>query len=232
MVVMLCGPMTGNPELDFPLFEQYEEKLISTGIDVINPMRYIARHQAQFEEFKKNNDSRLDDDDLKWLTDVTFMLSALQVCDAILLIPDWNCAIDSMIVVLAAQTMGVKMLYYYENELRQKNIGVITNPHLSSDEPEIIDVADNPVDPKKLTRKEFDEAKKQWLKQDSDVADQDDAENESWRGNAAEIITVEDVKAKTDDMVAKEKADHLGNWVRKQWPDRFAEKGGRDDEDD
>ncbi len=125
MKALLCGPMTGDMKIDRPNFQQYEDKLKSAGIEVINPIKVIESYWQEAGSAVKPPEAKIDDTVWKDFCEIRLVLNELAFCDAVFLMPDWYFAINAIIVAFAAQAMNRKKLYYEADVLFKKNIGLI-----------------------------------------------------------------------------------------------------------
>lgn len=71
MKLYLAGPMTGYPELNFPLFHAEAARLRSAGFDIVNPAEINADPTAG------------------WLTCMRDDIAQLVRCDGVALLPGW-----------------------------------------------------------------------------------------------------------------------------------------------
>lgn len=70
--IYLAGPMTGYPELNFPLFHSETARLRALGLDVVNPAEINADQAAE------------------WSACMRADIAQLVTCDAVALLPGWR----------------------------------------------------------------------------------------------------------------------------------------------
>lgn len=87
----LSGPMSGYPNLNWPLFNRTAVRLRNLRWEVVNPVAI-------------NNDP-----DAAWLDCIAADLQAMDGCTAICMLPGWEASFGARIEHLAAQKMGLKI---------------------------------------------------------------------------------------------------------------------------
>jgi hypothetical protein len=88
--IYVSGPMTGMPELNFPLFNAVTARLREMGWEVVNPVEI-------------NPDPGAD-----WLTCIVADLEAMRGCTDIALLPGHGLSDGSAMEKIAAKRMGCK----------------------------------------------------------------------------------------------------------------------------
>ena len=104
--VYLCGPMTGIPKHNFPLFFRAERELKKLGFKVVNP----ARMDVESKELSQ--DGRI----LKQVDARTVakrdMATILDHCDGIVLLPGWKHSRGARAERALAEWMDMSILSY------------------------------------------------------------------------------------------------------------------------
>lgn len=72
MRIYLAGPMTGYPDLNFPLFDAEAKRLRAKGHEVVNPAEVKLHEGAGWTDYMRAD------------------LPLLCTCEAIALLPDWH----------------------------------------------------------------------------------------------------------------------------------------------
>lgn len=173
MNVLLCGPITGDDAVDYEIFKSFEDDLSGIGgISVINPMRNLEAYRKKFSKPDGLRGLKVGEDGLEWLNDITFMLNALTVSDAILLLPGWNSAADSIIVCLAAQALNIDMVYFDEaGDLCRQRINLVTESSFDNEEIETTEWNDRRRPPI-ISDRQYRAKTRQWRAQDHEARDQ------------------------------------------------------------
>lgn len=110
MKLYLAGPMTGYPELNFPLFHTVTARLRALGFDIVNPAEINADPNAEWLDCMRA--------DIKQLVD----------CDGVALLPRWDESRGASIEHNLARDLGLRV--FRANQL----IGLTGDfPVLSSD---------------------------------------------------------------------------------------------------
>jgi hypothetical protein len=91
--VYLSGPMTGQPDLNFPLFNKAAAALRAKGMEVVNPAEMCTDEPTSWEKFMR--------EDIKALCD----------CDAIVLLPGWECSKGAHLELHIAHRVGLEVTY-------------------------------------------------------------------------------------------------------------------------
>lgn len=93
--VYIAGPMTGIPELNYPLFNDVEQWLLSYGYSVQNPAT--------------NNVVGYTGDAL-WREYMRLSLRQISYCDAVVLLPGWEKSKGASLEKHIADAMGLKTM--------------------------------------------------------------------------------------------------------------------------
>lgn len=92
MRIYVAGPMTGIPDLNFPLFHATAARLRAEGHDVVNPAEINADPAAG------------------WITCMRADIRELVTCDAIYLLPGWELSRGARLEEHIARSLGFKVL--------------------------------------------------------------------------------------------------------------------------
>jgi hypothetical protein len=90
MRVYISGPMTGYPELNYPQFVAAGDALADRGHEPVDPSRHPK--QASWSDYL-----RLD-------------LADLLTCDAVAVLPGWECSRGAALEVHVAHALGMTVL--------------------------------------------------------------------------------------------------------------------------
>ncbi|NLC35924.1 MAG: DUF4406 domain-containing protein [Alcaligenaceae bacterium] len=91
MTIYISGPMTGHPDLNFPLFADVALALRMAGFDVVNPAELA--HQP--------------DDD--WVACMRRDIAALVECDSIVMLPGYQRSRGAMLELKVARELGMRV---------------------------------------------------------------------------------------------------------------------------
>lgn len=86
----IAGPMTGRPDLNYPLFYLTEDRLAAAGYTVLNP----ARNEP---------------DDKTWLGYMRMSLLQIAQCDGIATLPGWETSKGALIEVGLVKSLGLRV---------------------------------------------------------------------------------------------------------------------------
>ncbi len=89
--VYLAGPMTGYPDLNFPLFHAEAARLRSLGYEVVNPAEINADPAAE------------------WHVCMRADIAHLVTCDGIALLPGWEKSRGATLELHIAQHLGMRV---------------------------------------------------------------------------------------------------------------------------
>lgn len=92
MRIYVAGPMTGIPDLNFPLFHATAARLRAEGYDVVNPAEINVDPTAG------------------WITCMRADIRELVTCDAIYLLPGWELSRGARLEEHIARSLGFKVL--------------------------------------------------------------------------------------------------------------------------
>jgi hypothetical protein len=92
--VYLSGPMTGLPELNFPAFRDWSERLRFAGYRVTNPAELCPA-----------------DSGMTWQECMRADIRALCDCDAIALMPGWENSKGAHLELHIAHRIGMQVLF-------------------------------------------------------------------------------------------------------------------------
>ncbi|MFA6526447.1 MAG: hypothetical protein WCT26_03500 [Candidatus Buchananbacteria bacterium] len=109
---LLYGPMTGNDSKDISVFRKYERILKHHGIVVNSPIDLIKDRKSRMKDMDWDKKMAIDRGGWEWFLDVKIILEALIYFDAVLLMPGWNKHHNSVVVALAARSMGIALLRF------------------------------------------------------------------------------------------------------------------------
>jgi len=90
--IYIAGPMTGYPELNFPLFHEHAARLRVEGFDVVNPAELCDDIAGQWVECMRRD------------------LTALLTCDTVLALPGWGQSAGATLEVHVATSLGMTLL--------------------------------------------------------------------------------------------------------------------------
>jgi hypothetical protein len=91
--IYIAGPMTGKPELNFPVFHAQAARLRADGWEVVNPAEINADQTAG------------------WLPCMRADIKHLVDCDAILMLPGWEWSKGASLEHHIAERLGMKVIY-------------------------------------------------------------------------------------------------------------------------
>lgn len=89
----IAGPMTGKPDLNFPLFHREAERLRAEGWHVVNPAEINADPSAA------------------WLPCMRADIKQLVDCDTILMLPGWEWSKGASLEHHIAQRLEMRVIY-------------------------------------------------------------------------------------------------------------------------
>jgi len=92
MRLYLSGPMTGQPEFNFPAFHAEAARLRCLGYDVVNPAELNPNPGAAWHDCMRRD------------------LAALLTCDAIALMPGWQKSSGAHLEMHVAHRVGMDIL--------------------------------------------------------------------------------------------------------------------------
>lgn len=92
MKLYLAGPMTGYPELNFPLFHAEAARLRALGFEIVNPAEINSDPSAEWLECMRA--------DIKQLVD----------CDGVALLPNWSASRGASIEHNLARDLGLRVI--------------------------------------------------------------------------------------------------------------------------
>lgn len=92
MRTYVCGPMSGLPELNFPAFHAEAARLRAAGHDVVNPAEINSDPTASWKDCMRAD------------------IRELVTCDAIQLLPGWECSKGAQLEYLIAARLGLLVL--------------------------------------------------------------------------------------------------------------------------
>lgn len=90
----VAGPMTGYPDLNFPLFHKTTAQLRAQGHHVVNPAEINADPAAEWLDCMRA--------DIKQLVD----------CNAILMLPGWEKSTGASLEFVIATALGMDVFYW------------------------------------------------------------------------------------------------------------------------
>lgn len=115
-IIMLCGPITGNRNTDWPLFRRYQKKLRKQGIEAINPLTVINNYRKNYPDLvKKSDQTILKESAWQLLLDIRICLDLLTRANVIYLIPGWESDCIGSIICYAALALNLKVIQHDEN---------------------------------------------------------------------------------------------------------------------
>lgn len=88
MILYIAGPMTGMPELNYPLFNTVEQILRGLGYDILNPARQSAG--------------------LTWAQYMRLGLKDVTDADAIALLPHWGDSKGALLETYVARELNMQ----------------------------------------------------------------------------------------------------------------------------
>lgn len=91
MKLYLAGPMTGYPELNFPLFHAEAARLRAAGIEVINPAEINPSPNAGWQECMRDD------------------IAALVRCDGVALLPGWHKSRGAFLEHFVARSLDMEV---------------------------------------------------------------------------------------------------------------------------
>ena len=89
----LAGPMTGYPDLNFPLFHRTAAHFRAQGIDVVNPAEINADPAAGWIDCMRND------------------IRELVTCDSILMLPGWEKSKGASLEHYIARQLELRVVY-------------------------------------------------------------------------------------------------------------------------
>lgn len=97
--IYICGPMTGIPDLNFPLFHAEAARLRTLGYEVINPVEINPDPAA------------------KWNACMRADIAQLVTCDAIHMLPNWEMSKGASLEHHIGCSLGLDIIYAQEPSL-------------------------------------------------------------------------------------------------------------------
>lgn len=125
MRLLLCGPITGDPRIDWPIFKRNEDKLRAKGFGILNPLHIIksTRKKLGDEIYSIKSDSMtVSDGAWEVATDIGLIMDALAFTDRVFLLPGWDKNSISLTIAFAAQSMGIKFMFYKNEGLHRVTV--------------------------------------------------------------------------------------------------------------
>lgn len=98
MKTYLAGPMTGHPDLNFPLFHAEAKRLRATGHDVVNPAEINVDPAKGWEDCMRAD------------------ISALVTCEAIAMLPGWQLSRGATLEHHIATALGLRVIELNEQD--------------------------------------------------------------------------------------------------------------------
>ena len=92
MRVYVSGPMTGRPELNYPLFNATAAALRKQGHEVCNPAEAGLPEGATWSDYMRAD------------------IALLVTCDAIVMLPDWHESKGARLEITIARKLGLTAL--------------------------------------------------------------------------------------------------------------------------
>jgi hypothetical protein len=105
-IIMVSGPMTGIPDLNYPLFNAVAQRLRNIGCTVENPA--------------ENNPAM---DDPEWSDWMRLSLTQLMRCDAVMMLPGWWRSKGARIEWAVAKLLGIPVFGVLEINLLARMVG-------------------------------------------------------------------------------------------------------------
>lgn len=103
----IAGPMSGRPDLNFPLFNRVTASFRKIGWVIINPAEsFGGRRDLPMEQYAR------------------YDLSALLQVDAIVLLPEWETSVGACTEVAAALWLGLEFLDMWGLHLKRPTLEV------------------------------------------------------------------------------------------------------------
>lgn len=103
MRIYIAGPMTGKPQMNFPLFNTVATQLREQGHEVVNP--------AEMEDHSRT------------LTDIIKQdIEALLTCDAIMMLPEWEWSPGAKAELAVAKWAGLTIRNWLHEQMRHEAI--------------------------------------------------------------------------------------------------------------
>jgi hypothetical protein len=100
--VYVSGPMTGIPAHNFPAFERAAGKLRAEGLDVVSP------HELPHSDCGQPGS-------IPWATYLREDLAAMLTCDAIVLLPGWDCSRGATFELYVATQVGLSVWHFEDS---------------------------------------------------------------------------------------------------------------------
>ncbi|MCL2162343.1 MAG: DUF4406 domain-containing protein [Betaproteobacteria bacterium] len=92
--VYVSGPMTGLPELNFPVFYAEARRLRELGYTVINPAELNKNETRRAQCMRRD-------------------IRALTLCDAVQLLPGWRASKGAALELAVAKELGMQVFDHY-----------------------------------------------------------------------------------------------------------------------
>jgi hypothetical protein len=158
MAVLLCGPITGQTEVDKKLFKSYEERLVNAGINAFNLIEGVEEYYEKRPLPDPPEDISFSQANWRLLYNFNYYFSAIANCQAVYLIPGWNTTPISLTIALAAQKFGLKFIRHLKGKLVAiksfnlvlRNSEGVSETEFPADDPEPEDISEE--DLAKLTQ--------------------------------------------------------------------------------
>lgn len=106
MKTYLAGPMTGFPELNFPLFHAEAQRLRDTGHQVVNPAEINVDPAKGWEECMRAD------------------IAELVTCDAIAMLPGWQQSRGATLEHHIASELGLQIFHLAPPTMKGHQKGV------------------------------------------------------------------------------------------------------------
>lgn len=204
MLIMLCGPITGDFKADWQLFKKYEDEFSYRNIYVVNPLRLIKERRKDEDAFIRMVEMKVSDESWRWMCDLRILIDGLLFVDAVFLFPEWNINSNSIMVAMAAQAMNLKLVYFDEDGvLKRRAISIITE-------------SESPFEGKNLVSFNKNEARDKNLPAIPDNLEMPEDYQLEAEDNGP-INRIQDFK----DSMAKAKLDQVGDWLNSQLSGEF-----------
>jgi hypothetical protein len=88
MKIYISGPMTGLPDLNFPVFHQAAAELRAQGVDVVNPAEFGEEPGKTWADYMRKD------------------IKALMDCDTIHMLPGWRDSEGARVEYYLARKLG------------------------------------------------------------------------------------------------------------------------------
>jgi hypothetical protein len=92
-MIYISGPMSGMPDLNYPLFNATAAKLRAEGLQVINPAEITVEHGVKWELCLRRD------------------IRALMDCDSIAMLPGWEVSKGARLEHHIAVELGFEVIY-------------------------------------------------------------------------------------------------------------------------